>query len=212
MGSASITMNTSSVETGEIRYKACFHSSHEENVLGFAKIAQPNRRLWRIFLTFGIFLFLVSCQNQSDTTDYEQLFQDMIGSDISLNTEISLERLVTNLDNQGTATIIIYNHSDEDVIFPRYIQPNFYLKDRVNNKWLEIPTKVEVRTKDTRVVPAGFEELPHGYVGDYVFPISIGQLQLVPDEYARVFIEGKTAITGRTVGAYIDIKFTIPNP
>jgi hypothetical protein len=38
-------MNTSGVETGEIRYKACFHSSQEENVLGFAKTAQPNLQL-----------------------------------------------------------------------------------------------------------------------------------------------------------------------
>ena len=42
IGSTSITMNTSGVETREIRYKIFFHNSHEENVLGFAKTAQPN--------------------------------------------------------------------------------------------------------------------------------------------------------------------------
>jgi hypothetical protein len=182
-------------------------------------------QLWSILLFLSIFFSMVSCQsqsnstevvscqNQSDSTEYEQLFQDLIGNEISLNSEISLERLATNLDSQGGAVIVIYNHSGEDAIFPIDTRPRFFWKDVPNITWLEITKETGFRMVGTRIIPAGFEKLPKGNISEYAFMVEMDDFQqFVPDDCTRIYIEGTTAITGKKVGAYIDIKLTKKNP
>jgi len=144
----------------------------------------------------------VSTNNKTPVTDeLDSIFIKKIGSNTNLNKGITIE-YVGQIDNYPNMWyFFIFNHTEEQIIFPNYgYGMKIYCPDVINNEWDPIEMRPPWASIEIALAPK-LETF------DVAEPLTIDTNNLYPVcPLIRLLIIGKGEKTGQQFGAYIDIE------